>query len=157
MVIEAERALVGRPSSERKYAIALIARPLLAGLEQGFANTIPFCGFTCRKFPDVGLAFARKVRFVRDGGEAKAFPLVILCYEDHGRVPMLIDAIRNPALNSADAALRITPRWHPDRQAWCQAEYKRAVIGMIGSYTNHTLLPSLSACCVVNSRRSQRV
>src|SRR5689334_25428309 len=102
MMIEAERPLIGRAGAERENPVALLTCPLLAGLDQGFANPTPFRRFAGREFIDIALVFARKVGLVRKRGKPKPFALVIFCDEDHRLLPMFIDTDHNPVLKRSE-------------------------------------------------------
>ena len=115
MVIEAERTPIGRAGTERENPVALLARPLLARLDEGGANATSFGHVAGREFVDVGLVFARKVGFVRERGKAKSFAVVVFCDEDHRFLSMLVDAHRNPVLKRGEPQMRIAPGWHPDK------------------------------------------
>ena len=59
MAIKAERTPIGRAGTERENPVALLARPLLARLDERGANSASFGHFAGREFVDVGLVFAR--------------------------------------------------------------------------------------------------
>jgi hypothetical protein len=141
MMIEAERAPIGRAGTECEKPVALIARPLLACCDQRCTNSTSFGHVAGREFVDVSLVFARKVSLVRERGKAKSFAVVVFCDEDHRLLSMLVDTRRNPILKRGEPQVWIAPGWHPNKQARGQAEHERTVISYIGTYMNHTASP----------------
>src|SRR6266568_8094500 len=142
MSIETECSLIGSTGCQGENPIALVARPLLANLCQGFANTTTLRRLTGRQFPDVSLAFTSKVGAARDSGEAKSFSLLVFCHEDHGLLSMLFDAPCNPVPGCHDHLLGIAPGRYADGQARSQTEDELSVGGNVETHTNHRTPPA---------------